>query len=444
MTLTYDYWLDFGLGSFPQAIQTADNKFHVLYLTPDGTVEGLVTDPKLGLFENLEFSKLGRICADQNIQMPSLKRVAHQGGFGFWSADGDHKFVIFMLPTDISSALVSGSIANSVGSEVSSFSATMINMGGMLLNRTRAIVTPGTKVEVFFGLGDTEKVSLGRFYIDSGKVGYPGEKVSISARNTIGKLLKEQTFDEDVTFELPDLQQNLAAVLTLAGVEDFFVGDCSSLPWRLRFQPETTILDGINSVVAMLPGWQVAETQDGTIGIGRMDDPRFDRPGVYRFVRDETCWSYDVEFDDADAASRVCVTCQEPYNRVYAEVPLNKWWTQPNHRTLYVEAVDGATLEEITVTAEELAQSVAISGRLESFVGVFTPQLMVGDEVRIVDNQGGEETIGTATAVTHNFGRSGLSTSFTVDSGGRSAKPRLSDLIGKASKQNETKNAEIF
>jgi hypothetical protein len=93
--------------------------------------------------------------------------------------------------------------------------------------------------------------------------------------------------------------------------------------------------------------------------------------------------------------------------------------------------------------AEELAQAIAISGRQESFVGIFTPQLTIGDEVRI-ESGAKTETLGTVTDVAHNFGRGGFYTAFTVDSGGRKGKARLSDLIGQASEKPNLNGVTIY
>ena len=54
------------------------------------------------------------------------------------------------------------------------------------------------------------------------------------------------------------------------------------------------------------------------------------------------------------------------------------------------------------------------------------------------------ETIGTVTDVSHNFGRGGFYTAFTVDSGGRKGKARLSDLIGKASENTNLSGVTIY
>ena len=77
--------------------------------------------------------------------------------------------------------------------------------------------------------------------------------------------------------------------------------------------------------------------------------------------------------------------------------------------------------------AEELAQAIAISGRQESFVGIFTPQLTIGDEVRLITGSK-YETVGTVVDVTHSFAEA-VYTAFTVD--GEHGKSRLSDLIVK-------------
>ena len=442
MTLTFEYTLDTGAGLYPQVIHTSDNLLRFIYLTADGTVAGSTADPVLGLYDSLTYTEIGRISPDEMVSYPSIKKVAHYGAYGFWSAEGDHRFVMYMLPTDITNSFIDGSVKFSIGSEVSQMSCTLLNIKGALLNRYRAFVTPGTKMELYFSLGSSGEITLGIFYIDRASVSYPDEKVSVSARNAIGKLLKEQTFNEDNTFEETTLQLNLQEILRLAEVEDFFVGN-NTKAWKLRFEPDVTILDGIKRVISLLDGWKVDETANGVIGVAAATDARFDQPAVYTFERDKTCWSYSVEYDDSEAVSKVCVTCADPENTVYATVPRSKWWVQPSHRTTYVTAADGATVAEITSMAEKLAQATAISGRQESFVGIFTPQLTIGDEVRIVSGAKAE-TLGTVTDVTHNFGRNGFYTAFTVDSGGRKGKARLSDLIGQASEKPNLNGVTIY
>lgn len=447
MVLTFEYELDGGVGHSPQLVHYNDNRLRLIYLEDNQTASCREALPELGLYGGLSFTDCGRCSPDYEISLPSIKRVAHYGAFGYWAAAGAHRFVVYMMPTDISKALVDGSTQFSVGSEVSSMSCNFQNIRGELLNRNRALLTPGASVEIYFALGDSPEVSIGIFYLDRANATYPDGGISVSARNSIGKLLKEQKFDEDTEFNSGSAQDNLKDILKLAGLNRFFVGDCNQT-WGFRFSPEMSLLDGINRIIAMLPDWKIGEATDGTVGIAASTDPRFEQPEVFTFQRDHSCWSYNIDYDDSDAAAKVCVytekTDDAPCIRVYREVKYNRWWVQPSHRTLYVKAATGASEEEMAQMADELAQSLSISGKQESFVGLFTPQLLVGDEVELIDEYGASEGIGTVTDVTHNFGRSGFYTSFTVDSGGRKGKARLSDLIGKASATSSQDGVEII
>lgn len=447
MQLTFEYELDCGQGHSPQLVHYNDNRLRVIFLTDEHTASCREALPTLGLYGGLTFTDRGRCSPDYDISLPSMKRVAHYGAFGYWSSAEAHRFVIYMMPTEISKALVDGSTQFSVGSEVSSMSCNFQNIRGELLNRNRALLTPGASVEIYFSLGDSPEISIGTFYIDRANATYPDGAISISARNSIGKLLKEQRFDQDTEFNSGSAQDNLKAILEMAGLNRYFVGDCNQ-PWGMRFAPEMTLLDGLKRIVAMLPDWKIGEAPDGTVGIAAATDPRFEQAEVFSFQRDRTCWSYSIDYDDSDAAAKVCVyteaTQETPAIRVYREVKYNRWWVQPSHRTLYVKATTGASEAEVTQMADELAQTLAIAGKQESFVGLFTPQLLVGDEVELIDEYGDSEGIGMVTDVTHNFGRGGFFTSFTVDSGGRKGKARLSDLIGKASETTPKDGVEIF
>jgi len=159
MTLTFEYTLDAGAGLSPQVIHTSDNLLHFIYLTSDGTVAGSTADPVLGLYDNLTYTETGRISPDESVSCPSIKKVAHYGAYGFWSAEGDHRFVMYMLPADITNSFIDGSVKFSIGSEVSQMSCTLLNIKGALLNRYRAFVTPGTKMELYFSLGSASFIS---------------------------------------------------------------------------------------------------------------------------------------------------------------------------------------------------------------------------------------------------------------------------------------------
>lgn len=442
MRLTFEYTQELGQGFSPQAIHMMDNGIQLIYLTADGTVRGTEAFPALGLYDSLSFTEKGRISADMGVTKPSLKKVAHYGAYGFWCADAMHKFVMYMLPTDVSHTLLNGSISYSKGSPISQFSINLQNAGGELVGRYRSIIAPNTKLELYFSLGGSAELSLGQFYIDRVSIGYPEQSISVTARNAIGKLLKEQTFNEDVSFTAATLQENLTAILTLAEVENFFVADPQK-SWKLTFESQTALLDGVQNVIQLLPGWQISENTDGTVGIGPVSDGRFEQPSTYIFERDKTCWSYDVEYDDEQTVCKICIACKEPANTVFRQLPPHKWWVSPPNKTLYITVPDGTSLADMNAYADELTDSVAVSGRIESFAGIFTPHMLIGDAVELLEPNGSHSMIGTVTSVKHNIGRNGFYTEFTVDSGGRKGKPFLKDFVSQISGRTKTSGVVI-
>lgn len=446
MKLTFKYTKTAGAGLSPQAVHMMDNSLRFIYLTSDGLVEAKECFPDMGLYNDLTYTDKGRISADLSVSKPQLKKVAHHGVYGFWNSEESHRFVIYMLPYDVSAALVDGSISLTKDSPVSQLSISFMNLYGELVGRYRSIISPNTLLEVSFTMGSrvggSEWLPLGRFYIDRVSTSYPDESISVTARNSIGKLLKEQTFDENNSFQGPTLKENLEAILQLSGIEKYFVGDTANT-WKLTFEPETGLQSGIEEVISLLTGWTLRENTDGTVGVAQATDSRFEQSSVYIFERDKTCFSYDVEYSDEGTYGKVCVACKAPAQRLYVTLPPHKWWMSPRNKTLYVTVPDGTTSAALGVYSNELAKVISFSGRVESYVGIFTPQLIVGDRIELVDENKRHSIIGTVTGVRHRFGRGGFITEFTADSAGRKGKALLRDYVAKLSGGGSEKQNKV-
>jgi len=432
MQLTFEYTQNLGAGTAPQAVHMMDNGLRLIFLDTDNTVKGKVTYPSLGNYSSLTFKSLGRISADIDVSKPSLKKVAHHGAYGFWSSEGIHRFIMYMFPVDISNTHLSGNISYSKGSVISQLSISFQNAGGALVSRYRNVLAPNSKLELTISFGSSAGLSIGSFYIDRVSIGYPEQSISVTARNSIGKLLKEQTFDLNTAYTTGNLKTKLTTILTLAGIENFFITD-TSISWNLNFESQTSFLDGLQNVIQLIPGWQVSENTDGTVGIGPSWDGRFEQMSTYVFERDKTCWSYDVEYDDEQTFSKICVTCKAPANTVYRVLPPHRWWVSPPNKTMYLSVPEGTSLVDINTYADEVSRLVAISGRIESFAGIFTPHMLIGDEIELVETDGKRGVIGTVTSVRHTLGRGGFYTEFSVDSGGRKGRPFLKDYVGQIS-----------
>jgi hypothetical protein len=167
------------------------------------------------------------------------------------------------------------------------------------------------------------------------------------------------------------------------------------------------------------------------VGIAPISDVRFEQPSLYVFERDKSCFSYDVEYTDESTYNKLCIICKDPEQTIFVTLPPHKWWLSPQNKTMYVTVPDGTDSEELTAYADELAKLIAISGRIESFVGIFTPQLIIGDEIELVETNTKRSKIGTVTSVRHKFGKSGFITEFTVDSSGRKGKALLKDYVSQ-------------
>jgi len=435
VVLTFPYSETVAGGHAPQAVHMMDNNLRIFYIDDSGDVKAMSAAPPLGIYDALSFSDDGRMSADSGVADPNLKKVPHCGAYGFWSAENSHRFVMYMLPIDISAEQLDGSVQYTKDSPVSQISVNAQNVGSGLMGKYRSSVTPGSILSLVFTMGDSPELSLGTFYSDRVSGKREAYAIAITGRNSIGKLLLEQTFDDENTFTSGNLRDNLLAILEMAAVENYFVAD-TALTWNLTFDPATSVLDGIQSVVQLIPGWKISENADGTVGIGPSTDGRFDAPSTYTFQRDSTCWSCDASQDDQESYSRVCIQCANPVATVFRDLPPHKYWPIAAHKTLYVNVPEGTTTDQMNAYADTLEDTIPLTGRVETFAGIFTPHLMIGDSAEVVESDGSYSTVGTVTTVEHHFGRSGFYTQFTVDSGGRIGKPMLKDYLSTVSGQN--------
>ena len=140
--------------------------------------------------------------------------------------------------------------------------------------------------------------------------------------------------------------------------------------------------------------------------------------------------------DDQSSYRKVCVHDSEWTIEVYEDVQSYSGWNLQSNKTLFVQVADGTSLANATAIAENLASRLESVGKVETFTGPFRPHLLVGDGATIID--GDSTQLGLITEITHNFGKNGFSTSFTVDSGGSLGRGRLSDYIKLIGNERDT------
>ena len=300
--------------------------------------------------------------------------------------------------------------------------------------------TPQSTIKLEFSAGDSAPYPMGIFYADKAvyKVGNAGTK--IDGRNSIGKYLKDQSFDERCKYPSQAVSTMLEAMLAGAGLTKYYVQP-STVQIGMDFAPNKNILDGIEEILQYLPGWQMREEVDGTIVVGDRTDSHFTQPSRYTFQRDRDIFSREVVTDDRAIYGRVCVHTEDFTVRVYRPVTSDLGWTPPAQKTLYQQVPEGTTSMEAATIANSLAESMANSGKIETFVCAFRPQIIPGDEAEILEADASKNVLGVITQVKHSFGVQGFFTEIVVDSGGRVGKPRFKDIVSAftpppASKKN--------
>ena len=297
---------------------------------------------------------------------------------------------------------------------------------------------PQSYIELNFTAGDSTPYPMGRFFIDRTQSAVGRETVSIQARNSIGKYLKDQTFDERFYFPTTTLKNMFEQILLAAGITNYHVA-ANNTQIGMEFPPNMEILTGIQELLKLTPGWIIREEISGKVVIGPRNDVNFTQPSKYTFYRNRDIFSRGSVKDDNDAYGRVCCHTADYSVRVYRPVPSTLGWLPPAQKTFYVQVPDGTRSSEAASLAVETAEQMANSGEVETFVGPYRPHLLPGDEAEIID-EAGPNLLGIMTTVEHAWskGGRGFATEFTVDSGGKIGKPQLREFIDALAGRQKT------
>lgn len=298
---------------------------------------------------------------------------------------------------------------------------------------------PHSVIQLYFRSGDSERYPMGIYYVDRSQAEAGGETVKLDARNTIGKFLRDQQFDEKTTYQ-GDLSEVFETILYNAGLNRYAI-DASEVNMNMEFGPATNYYDGIQELLKSKPGWQIRESLEGRVLIGDRNSPMFGNPGTYTFLRDRDLFSRSITRDDGHVYARVCVHYPDFSERVYQGIESELDWQSPAQKVYYAEVPEGTPGDEMQSYAQELAELHKNSGEIETFVGPFRPHLQPGDIAKIAD-VGGERTVGIITDIQHTFGKGGFITTISIDRGGSAGRVRLTDYITEVTTRLQRKAAE--
>lgn len=441
-----------GNGAYPDFIQFPKTEGQVFYIT-DGLLYGTPSNRLNGDFsnpiwqDNVYISPKG----DTGLSNLELKSLSGFGIIGCFRTPYAQKLIINEYMFVMDRYLDSGSIKCTMDTPISSFTLSLDNPiheipeheGNVAISEESSLLSPGSKVIFEFIIGDSEPYPMGTFYVDRSNFQLLNESISVDGRNIIGKALGDQSFDEENSYSYQILHHTLRDILEKANINtDEMLIENTTAYAGYNFDFNMSYLDGIMEVLKALDNWQIKELVDGTVVIGSSSYVGFTSNSSYVFQRDKDIFSRSIVRDDQEAYRRVCVHNRDFSIKVYRDVQTYTGWNLQSNKTLYINVPEGTNLTDAETYATQIADSLQYVGKIESFTGPFRPQLILGDQALIVGDKG-TSNLGLITEITHKFGKDGFYTDFTVDSGGRLGKGRLSDYIGKITK-DKTGSSRVY
>ena len=351
----------------------------------------------------------------------------------------------YRFAVDVTELVASGSEKLRADSQIVQASLTLKNPGEDVILADSSLFEPGAKLTLSLSMGDSVPYPMGVFFLDDVNFDAHSPTLSMSGRNTIGYRLAQQTFDNDTTFTGTG-KEAVEWIFGLAGVTNYVVG-ASDVSQTWTFEPNDTLLKGLEKIFEFFAPWEMVELPDGRIIVGY---PWFiadyQQNSVYQFAGGTDVMRRKTK-KAADAAySKVRVTGKDANGDELTPVLLSVQsfsnWSLGSHKTKHVKAADGMTQLELQAYAEQLAAELALIGVGESFTGPPRPWLLVGDVASISWDGETSEDLGLVTSITHRFGDSGFFTDFAVDSGGVAEITRSTGAITRSAGVNGYNRAQ--
>jgi len=461
MELVFEHLANLGQGAEPAAVHLDDNSVYLFDLA-SGRLRARQWKPGAG---NVDWSTpaFGEAfigTADKNMSLLRIKSVPRVGIFGAWH-QGEvtkddvvlsrerQRFAIWDAKTDFSRYLNECTIELTQGSPIASFSMSLENPKQLLAGEQATRISPGMKVEMFLKLGESEEYPMGVQYVDRVNMGTAKNHVTVEGRSISGKLLRDQSLNENHAFPFQTYYLNVVKLLKDAGIENYDVQsttDPNAWKFGIVFTPETGVLDALNELIKASLNWVMLETMEGQIIVGSaVSYPPVQVTGAYTFERGKDVWSRDIARDDEGIYAKVCGRFNTATGMIYLYSPVTvlQLWILAPQKTLHIQFPDNSDSAEVQAIIDGIAARLSEAGVVETFVGPIRPHLLVGDEARIVSDDG-TQILGIVTTLRHTFSKNGFMTEFTVDSGAEKGRLNIRDLIDRAVKPESGKGMRVF
>lgn len=457
MILEFEIDKTFSEGEMPDMIDFPNKKGQLFYIK-DGKLFAKASEEIInGKWEDVELEEELDVSPDGNISFFSLSSLTGFGAYGTYRSGSTHKLIIYEYAKEYQEYLNNGNISHNGDSPISSLTLTLENPlsknpekpGNVISSEDHSRISPGAKVEVIFQMGE-EEVGLGVFYADRTDFKVGQDTVQIEARNTIGKILRDQTLDEFANYveeggsvPIKNLHLIVEELLENAGLDknQYFV-ESSSLKYGLSFPPNMTFLQAIEEIIKLEDDWVIGELRDGTIVVGSMTYPMFETGTIHDLQGEDTAISRQVVRDDIDSFRRVIVHTPGFKEQATKDVKGYEGWSLKANKTFYVEMPENTKLAQLQNRANVVSKGLKDAGKTETLELTIRPHWSPDDKV--VTFNGDDIVLSTVTEVSHSFGKSGYTTTLVADTSPRIKGRRLSSYIDKITAEKRKPKTKIF
>ncbi|QRN86042.1 hypothetical protein JR334_02065 [Clostridia bacterium] len=326
---------------------------------------------------------------------------------------------------ELTDALQSLDTSESGESSIKDASLTIANPGEDAVNKDSSIYAPGSRIVGKIGVGDADIIPVCTVYVDNATWSKTGDSLQLQGRNAIGYLLKEQTFDEDVSYSGTRISV-LTDILTDAGIDmtKVFIDPTGSTASSVVFEPSQKISEGLANILHEYWYWDMMETPAGDLVFGGADYlSTFTPLAIHEFKKDDVFTRSITQKADG-AYSRLALESKQADDsivRVYKDVPNFDGWNLGSKKTLYITTVEGLDATELGLLGDEYVTAYQYIGVNLQVEVPIRPEIQSGDVFEVTDAEDYEYlSQAVVTSVNHIIDALGGSakTLLSVDSGG--------------------------
>ena len=355
--------------------------------------------------------------ADLGMDHPSTGLV-----YGSTISGGSVYFWRYLYAMELSSITKSGTLNMDIDNPVTQANVTLMNVENEQLESDAGLYLPGSKLRLGMFIGNSTRIPLATLRVDDISYSVISDTVTLSARNSLGFLLKEQTMGEETAWSgcTSDIVEG---ILQYAGIARFIVQLSEDAP-GFTFEPDDTVMDALTKICEYYNPWTVVELPNGTVLVGYPGWINNWQPTGYSQFSVSEMWKRQTKrvADGAYTAVRATGKTSGGEELEPVTVPVSNWayWALPVHKIYHIQATDGLSQAGLQAYAEAVAEELQYVGIDENFTVPMRPQLLTGDVCQVY-REGEPEAVslGLVTSITHHFGQSGYYTEFCVDSGGK-------------------------